>query len=141
MDWKANAGARPKPRQILPCGKRGGQSVHGHQSSPRAAKRQLQPEGCREQKIDFPGLNFLEITRGNLGFFGQLILGPTPPHPFAANIRTKHFNSFPLFLGDCHDTLHRLFIGNVNDTYIVKSNSDLLKENPNSNVLLMEGTR
>lgn len=141
MNWKANGLVRgQKPRQIMPYGKRGGLLVHGHQSFPRTAQRKLNSKSGRQQQIDFPGLNFLKIAGGDLGFFGQFLLRQPPMSAFAPDVCPKRLNSFPFSFGNCHDILHRLFIRFVNDTYIVNKALEFLKENPTSNVLLKEGT-
>ena len=141
MNWKANGLVRgQKLRQILPYGKRGGRLVHRHQSLPRTAQRQLNSESGRQQQIDFPGLNFLKVAGGDLGFFGQFLLRQPPVSALAPDICPKRLNSFPFFFGNCHDILHRLFVRFVNDTYIVKKALDLLKENPTSNVQIIEAT-
>lgn len=95
--------------------------LNRHQPLPRAAQCQLNPKCRRQKEIDFPGLDFLQVARGNFGFFGQLILSQTLTHPFAADIRAKRFDSLPFFSGNSHDILHRGYGRNMNDTYIVKS--------------------
>jgi len=122
MKWKASALVRGYKwlRQEKPWREKAGRSVHGHQSFPRAAECQLNSESGRQQQINFPGLDFLKVTCGDLSFFGQLILSPTPTHAFAANICSEDLDPFPFFFGDSHDILHRFYSQFVNDTYIVK---------------------
>lgn len=91
-----------------------------HQPLPRAAQRQLNPERGRQEEIDFPRLDFLQIACGNFSPFCQLVLRQTLAHPFAAHICAKSFDSPPFFFGNSHDILHRGHATNVNDTYIVK---------------------
>jgi hypothetical protein len=91
-----------------------------HQPLPRTAQCQLNPKRRRQKEIDFPGLDFLQIARGDVSFFGQLILSQTLTHPFAADIRAENFDSLPFSFGNSHDILHRGSAKNMNDTYIVK---------------------
>ena len=85
---------------------------------------QLNPKRRRDQNVYFPCFNFLQIARGDFGALGQFILRQFPAHPLPAHIRTEDLDSLPLFLGNGHDILHRVFTGNMNDTYIVKKISD-----------------
>jgi hypothetical protein len=129
MNWKANAPMRGhKPWPKLPCGKKakGGILFSGHQTLPRTTEGQLDSERCCQKQI-------------NLGLFGQFLLRQTFANPFTPHIRAKCLDSFPFSFGNCHDILHRFEAINVNDTYIVKNVLLLLKEKPNSNVLVMEG--
>jgi hypothetical protein len=80
----------------------------------------LNPKRRRDQNVNFPRFNFLQIARGNFGAFGQFILRQFLAHPLAAHIRTKDLDSLPLFLGNGHDILHRFLMLKMNDTYIVK---------------------
>jgi hypothetical protein len=100
-----------------------------HQPLPGAAQRQLNPKCCRQEKVDFPGFEFLQIARRNFGFFRQLILRQTPAHPFATDICAKNLDSLPFFFGNSHDILHRGSAKNMNDTYIVKRFGFYLLEN------------
>jgi hypothetical protein len=110
MKWKVNAPVRDQKRfrQEKPCGKKAARSVHRHQSFPRTAERQLNPESRCQQEVDFSCFNFLEVSRGYLGLFGQLILSQPLAHTLTANVRAKDPDSFPFSLGDCHDILHRV---------------------------------
>ena len=62
----------------------------------------------------------LKIPRGNLGAFGQLILGQTLAEPFTADICAENLDSLPFVSANRHDILHRFLSVHVNDTYIVK---------------------
>jgi hypothetical protein len=95
-------------------------SLGWHQPLVRTAQRQLNPEGGGEQEVDFSGLNFLQVARGNLGALGQFILRQTLANPLAAHVCAEHLDSLPFFSGNRHDTLHRFSAIEMNDTYIVK---------------------
>jgi hypothetical protein len=86
----------------------------------------LNPKCRGEKDVDFTRLNFLEISSGNLGSFGQLVLRQATANPLSSHIRAKHLNSRPLFLGYGHDILHRFEVKILNDTYIVKKTCHLL---------------
>lgn len=75
---------------------------------------------CRQKNVDFPGLDFLKVARGNFGSFGQCILRQFFTHPFAAHICAEDLDSLPFFFGKGHDILHRALTVEMNDTYIVK---------------------
>ena len=81
---------------------------------------QLNPKRRCEQNVDFPGLNLLQVARGNFGAFGQRVLRQFPTHPLPAHVRAEDLDSLPFFLGNCHDILHRFLMRKMNDTYIVK---------------------
>ena len=93
---------------------------HRSQPLPRTAQRQLTPKRGGEQDVDLPSLNFLKIARGNFSAFRKLVLCQTAAHPLAAHAGTEGLNPLPFFLGNCHDTLHRFLMVEMNDTYIVK---------------------
>ena len=97
-------------------------SLDGHQPFARTPKRQLNPERGSEQDIDFPGLNFLKIARGDFGALGQFILRHALVNPLPAHVRAEDFDSLPFFPGNRHDILHRFLMVEMNDTYIVKNN-------------------
>ena len=61
----------------------------------------------------------LKIPRGNLGAFGQLILGQTLAEPFATHIRAENLHSLPFVSANRHDILHRFLVVQVTDAYIV----------------------
>ena len=92
---------------------------HRSQPLPRTAQRQLNPKRGGEQDVDFPGLDFLEVARGNLGALRKLVLRQAAAHPLAAHARAEGLNPLPFFLGNCHDILHRFLMVEMNDTYIV----------------------
>jgi hypothetical protein len=92
----------------------------GHQPFPCASEPQLNPKCRGEKDVDFARLNFLEISSGNLGSFGQFILRQGFANPLSSHIRAKHLNSRPLVFGYSHDILHRFESKILNDTYIVK---------------------
>ena len=92
-----------------------------HQPFPRAAKSQLNSKGRRQKNVDFTALDFLKVARGNFGSFGQRILRQFFTHPLAAHICAENLDPLPFFLGKCHNILHRVFLKEVNDTYIVKN--------------------
>jgi len=97
-----------------------GESFSGSQPLPRTAEGELNPKRGGEQDVDFPGLDFLQVARGDFGAFGQFILRQFLAHPFPAHAGTEGLNPLPLFLGNCHDILHRFLMVKMNDTYIVK---------------------
>lgn len=101
-----------------------GVSINWHQPFPRAAERQLNSEGCREQNVDFSGLNFLQVARGDFSALGKFFLSHTFTHPLPAHICAEDRDSLPFFFGNGHDILHRGCARNMNDTYIVKHLSD-----------------
>jgi hypothetical protein len=105
--------------------------LNRHQPLPGTAQCQLNPKRRRQKEIDFPGLDFLQVARGNFRSFGQLILGQTLTHSFAADVRAENFDSLPFFSGNSHDILHRGSAKNMNDTYIVKSLRFLLAQKSN----------
>jgi hypothetical protein len=78
-----------------------------HQPFPRALKPQLNPESRGEKYVDFTGLNFLEVSGGNFGFFSQLLLRHASAHPLPAHIRAEKPYSRPFFFAQRHDILHR----------------------------------
>jgi len=80
----------------------------------------LNPKRRGGENVDFPGLNFLKIARGNFRAFRQFILRHFLAHPLPAHIRAKDVDSLPFFLGNGHDILHRFLMLEMNDTYIVK---------------------
>jgi len=90
------------------------------QPFPWTTKCQFNPKRCGDENVDFSGLNFLEISRGNFSAFGQFILRQPLAHSLPAHIRTKDLDSLPFFLGNCHGILHRFLMMEMNDTYIVK---------------------
>ena len=79
-----------------------------HQPFPRALKPQLNPESRGEKYVDFTGLNFLEVSGGNFGFFSQLLLRHASAHPLPAHIRAEKPYSRPFFFAQRHDILHPL---------------------------------
>lgn len=91
-----------------------------HQAFIRGTQCQLNSERRREQDIDFPRFNFLQIACGNLGAFGQFVLRHAFVNPLSAHVCAKGLDSRPFFFGKCHDTLHRFCAVVLNDTYIVK---------------------
>ena len=91
-----------------------------HQAYPWATERQLNPKRRRDQNVNFPRFNFLQIARGDFGAFGQFILRQLLAHPLTAHVCTEDLDSLPLFLGNGHDILHRFLMLKMNDTYIVK---------------------
>jgi hypothetical protein len=91
-----------------------------HQTFPGTTQCQLNSESGRQKQIDFSGLDFLQIARGNLCFFGQFVLSQEFADPLATHVCAKNLNSFPLSFRNRHDILHRFPPKNVNDTYIVK---------------------
>ena len=90
------------------------------QPLPRTAERQLNPKRGGEQDVDFPGLDFLQVARGDFRTLRQLVLGQAAAHPLPAHAGPEGLNPLPLFLGNCHDILHRFLLVQMNDTYIVK---------------------
>lgn len=80
----------------------------------------MNPKSRGDENIDFSSFNFLKIPRGDFGPFGQFILRQTFTHSFPAHIGAEDSDSIPFFLGNGHDTLHRLLMLKMNDTYIVK---------------------
>ena len=104
---------------------------HRSQPLPRTAQRQLNPKRGGEQDVDFPGLDFLEVARGNLGALRKLVLRQAAAHPLAAHARAEGLNPLPFFLGNCHDILHRFSTLEMNDTYIVKNLILLAPEHDN----------
>ena len=94
---------------------------NGCQPFPRATECQLNPKCRGDENVDFSGLNFLEISRGNFSTLGQLILRQPLAHTFPAHIGTEDLDSLPFFFGNSHDILHRFLMVEMNDTYIVKS--------------------
>ena len=90
------------------------------QPFPGTTECQLNPKRCGDENVDFPGLNFLKISRGNFSTLGQFILRQTLTHPFSAHVGAKDLDSLPFFLGNGHDILHRFLMVKMNDTYIVK---------------------
>ncbi len=99
---------------------RGVALIRRHQPFPRATESQLDSKGSRDQNVDFPGLDFLQIARGNFSAFGQFVLRQFLANALPAHIRAEDLDSLPFFLGNGHDILHRFYAGNMNDTYIVK---------------------
>jgi hypothetical protein len=97
-----------------------------HQPFPRATESQLDSKSGRDQNVDFPGLDFLQITRGNLRSFGQFVLRQFLADALPAHVRAEDLDSLPFFLGNGHDILRRFLTGKMNDTYIVKRLSILL---------------
>lgn len=81
----------------------------------------MNPKRRSDENVDFPGLNFLKVARGNFSAFGQFILRQTLVHPLPAHVRAEDLDSLPFFLGNGHDILHRFLMVEMNDTYIVKS--------------------
>lgn len=142
MNRKANAQVRGhRLRRKPPCSvRRVGRLFCGHQAFPRTPERQLYSERRRQKQVDFSRLDFLEVARRDLGFFSKFILSPSSADPLPAHVCAKYADSPPLFFGNCHDILHRLIGPNVNDVYIVKKYSLLLKEKPTCSVLIIEGT-
>jgi len=67
----------------------------------------LNPENSRGQNVYFTRLNFLQITRGYFGPFGQFFLRQAFAYPLPAHIRAEGFDSLPFFSGNGHDILHR----------------------------------
>src|ERR1022692_164536 len=92
-----------------------------HQPPIWTSKCQLNPKRRGEKYVNFPCLNFLEVTRGDFSPFRQFILRQFLEHPLAAHVRAEDFDSLPFFLGNGHDILHRFYTLNMNDTYIVKN--------------------
>ena len=90
------------------------------QPLPRTAECQLNPKRRGDENVDFTGLNFLEIARGDFRAFRQFILRQPLAHPLPAHIGAENLYSLPFFLGNCHDILHRFLMIKMNDTYIVK---------------------
>jgi hypothetical protein len=90
------------------------------QPFPRTTESQLNPKRCGDENVDFPGLNFLKISRGNFSALGQFILRQPLAYPLPAHVGTKDLDSLPFFLGNGHDILHRFLMVEMNDTYIVK---------------------
>ena len=90
------------------------------QPFPGTTESQLNPKRCGDENVDFPGLNFLKISRGNFSALGQFILRQTLAHPLPAHVGTEDLDSLPFFLGNCHGILHRFLMVEMNDTYIVK---------------------
>ena len=115
--------SRPKchPKIFLRNGKRRDAALFSrHQPFVGTAKPQLNSKGGGQEDVDFPGLDFLQIARGNFSAFGQFVLRQFFANALPAHIRAEDFDSLPLFLGNGHDILHRFYAGNMNDTYIVK---------------------
>ena len=98
-----------------------GNLLAGSKTLPRTPQRQLNPKCGGEQDIDFSGLDFLQIARGNFSALRQLILRHFFTHPLPAHAGTEDLNPLPLFFGNWHDILHRFLVVEMNDTYIVKS--------------------
>ena len=90
------------------------------QPFPRATERQLNTKRRGDENVNFPGLNFLKVARGNFSAFGQFILRQVFAHPLPSHVRTEDLDSLPFFLGNGHDILHRFLMVEMNDTYIVK---------------------
>lgn len=90
------------------------------QPFPGTTKCQLNPKRCGDENVDFSGLNFLKISRGNFSALGQFILRQPLAYPLPAHIGAKDLDSLPFFLGNGHDILHRFLMVKMNDTYIVK---------------------
>jgi hypothetical protein len=123
MNQKADVPARDHQmaRLKLPCGIKVNRWLFGrHQAFPGATQCQLDSKGGGQKEIDFSGFDFLKVTRGNLGFFGECILRQTLADPFTADVCTENLDSLPFFSGNSHDILHRFGGEKVNDTYIVK---------------------
>jgi hypothetical protein len=138
MKWQANAPVRGQRlrRKSPPTAGAVGRLFCRHQSFPGRAQSQLNSERRRQKQVYFSRLNFLKITGGDLRLFRQLVLGPTPADPLAPDVCAKDFDSLPFFFGNSHDILHRFSCQNVNDAYIVKKVSLLLKEKPDQCVLV-----
>jgi hypothetical protein len=98
----------------------GSKSFIRSQPLPRTAEGELNPKSRGEQDVDFTGFDFLKVTRGYFGMLRQLILSQSLAHPLSAHASTEGLNPLPLFLGNCHDILHRFLMVKMNDTYIVK---------------------
>jgi len=95
-------------------------SLGWHHPLVRTAQRELNPEGGGEQDVDFSGLDFLQVARGNFGALGQFILRHALANPLAAHVCAEYLDSLPFFSGNRHDILHRFSAIEMNDTYIVK---------------------
>lgn len=90
------------------------------QPFPGTTECQLNPKRCGNENVDFPGLNFLKISRSNFSALGQFILRQPLAYPLPAHVGAKDLDSLPFILGNGHDILHRFLIVKMNDTYIVK---------------------
>ena len=109
------------PQILLRNGKRRDTALFiRHQPFVGTAKPQLNSKSGGEEDVDFTGLNFLQIARGNFSAFGQFVLRKFLADALPAHIRAEDLDSLPFFLGNGHDILHRFYAGNMNDTYIVK---------------------
>ena len=80
------------------------------QTLPRAAQRQLNPKRGGDENVDFSGLDFLQVARGDFGTLRQFVLRQTTAHPLAPHAGTEGLNPLPFFLGNCHDILHRFLM-------------------------------
>ena len=100
--------------------------IRRHQPFPRTTESQLNSKGGGEEDVDFPGLDFLQIARGNFSTFCQFVLRQFFAHAFPAHVRAEDLDSLPFFFGNGHDILHRFYAMNMNDTYIVKEYRILL---------------
>jgi len=88
----------------------------------------LDAHRCCQKNVYFTRLDFLEVARGNLGLFGQLLLGHPLAHTLSADIRSKINDARPFFLAQRHDILHRHALRSLNDTlYREKLSFVLLK--------------
>lgn len=72
-------------------------SFRRHQKFIRTTQSQLNPEDGGDQQVDFPGLNFLQVARGNFGAFGQFILGQFLAHALPADVCAEDLYSLPFF--------------------------------------------
>jgi len=99
---------------------RGGLSLGWHQPLAWTPQCQLNPKRGGEQDVDFSGLDFLQVARGNFGALGQFILRHALANPLAAHVCAEYLDSLPFFSGNRHDILHRFSAIEMNDTYIVK---------------------
>ena len=97
-----------------------GESFAGSQTLPLTPERQLNPEGGGEQDVDFSGLDFLQVARGDFGTLGQFILRHVLANSLPTHVCAKDLDSLPFFSGNRHDILHRFSPVKMNDTYIVK---------------------
>jgi len=100
---------------------RGILSLDWHQPLARTSQCQLNSKRRGEQDVDFAGLNFLQIARGDFGAFGKFVLCHALANPLPAHICTEDIDSLPFFTGNRHDILHRFSSVKMNDTYIVKT--------------------
>jgi hypothetical protein len=111
---------RPQIKTESRENRRGILSLGWHQPLVRTSQCQLNPESSGEQDVDFSGLDFLQVARGDLGALRQRILRHALANPLPTHACAEKLDSLPFFTGNRHDILHRFSPVEMNDTYIVK---------------------